>query len=366
MGRYEKLRELEEQIKTTKYNKKTQHAIGLMKAQISKLRTELANDASGGSGGGGQGYYVKKTGDASVILIGFPSVGKSTLMGRLTGTFSETANYAFTTRTIIPGTMKYKGANIQILDVPGIINGASYGKGRGKEVLAAARNCDFALIVVDALRTNEISAIKDELYNVNIRLDKKPADVQIMKKQTGGINIQTTLKLTKISENLIKSILKEYKMMNADILIREDIDMDDLIDVIEGNRKFLKSMLVVNKIDLVSEEDKKKIEDELNPDLMISASKGYKTDELKDLLLEKLDLIRLFTKESNKKADLDEPLVVMRNSKVEDVCRKLHRDFVDRFKYARVWGKSVKFPGQRVGLDHTLLDSDIIEIHIIK
>ncbi|MDD3263809.1 MAG: GTP-binding protein [Candidatus Nanoarchaeia archaeon] len=365
MGRIDKLRELEEEVKTTKYNKRTQHAVGILKAQISRLKSEIDLDVTKkNSSGTNQGYYVKKTGDASIILIGFPSVGKSTLMSRITGTYSEAAAFAFTTKTIIPGSMKHKGANIQILDVPGIIQGASSGKGRGREVLAAARTCDFAMIIVDALRINEYDAILKELYNVNIRLNKRRSDLQLIKTQSGGINVQTTVELTKIDEELIKSILREYRYINADLLIREDIDVDDLIDFIEGNRKYMKSILVVNKIDLVTPEERKRIEKKLKSDISISASKDYNVEELKDLIIERLDLMRIYTKEINKKPDLEEPIVIMRNSKVRDVCLSLHRDFVDRFKYARVWGKSVKFKGQIVGIDHVLSDEDIIEIHI--
>jgi len=75
-----------------------------------------------------------KSGDARVALIGFPSVGKSTLLNRLTNTHSEAGAYEFTTLTCIPGKIEYNGANIQLLDLPGIIEGASAGKGRGRQV----------------------------------------------------------------------------------------------------------------------------------------------------------------------------------------------------------------------------------------
>jgi small GTP-binding protein len=93
---------------------------------------------------------VARLGDARVALIGFPSVGKSTLQGSLTGTESEAAAYEFTTLTCIPGTMHYKGSKVQVLDLPGIIEGAAHGKGRGREVIACARNADAILIVLDA------------------------------------------------------------------------------------------------------------------------------------------------------------------------------------------------------------------------
>jgi small GTP-binding protein len=92
-------------------------------------------------------------------MIGFPSVGKSTLLTKLTGitspilgTFSKIAAYEFTTLTCIPGVLNYKGAKIQLLDLPGIIEGAKDGKGRGKQVIAVARTCNLIIIVLDATR----------------------------------------------------------------------------------------------------------------------------------------------------------------------------------------------------------------------
>ena len=80
---------------------------------------------------------MNKVGDARVGLVGFPSVGKSTLLTKLTGTFSEAAGYEFTTLTCIPGIIRYRGARIQLLDLPGIIEGAKDGKGRGRQVRPA-------------------------------------------------------------------------------------------------------------------------------------------------------------------------------------------------------------------------------------
>jgi uncharacterized protein len=80
-----------------------------------------------------------KSGDARVAMIGFPSVGKSSALSELTNTESVAAGYEFTTLTCIPGVINYKDAKIQLLDLPGIIEGAAKGKGRGRQVIAVAR-----------------------------------------------------------------------------------------------------------------------------------------------------------------------------------------------------------------------------------
>ena len=96
-----------------------------LKAQLAQLKRQEIESQMKSGGGGGEGWDVKSTGDSRVGLIGFPSVGKSTLLTKLTGTHSEAAAYEFTTLTCIPGIIRYKGAKIQLLDLPGIIEGTS-------------------------------------------------------------------------------------------------------------------------------------------------------------------------------------------------------------------------------------------------
>ncbi|MBW3023203.1 50S ribosome-binding GTPase, partial [Candidatus Woesearchaeota archaeon] len=158
------IKELEDEIKKTQYNKATQHHIGLIKAKIARLREKLESRAGGGKKGAG--YTVKKSGDATVILVGFPSVGKSTLMNRIADVESKIGAYAFTTVNVVPGVMEYKHAKIQILDVPGILKGAAAGTGRGKEVLSVVRSSDLVMYIVDVLNPEEqYDVLKKELYN---------------------------------------------------------------------------------------------------------------------------------------------------------------------------------------------------------
>jgi ribosome-interacting GTPase 1 len=135
MSTGQKIAEIEAEMARTQKNKATSYHLGLLKAKLAKLKREMIDGASKKGGGqAGEGFEVSKSGDARVGMIGFPSVGKSTLLTKLTGTFSKVAAYEFTTLTCIPGVVKHKGAKIQLLDLPGIIEGAKDGKGRGKQV----------------------------------------------------------------------------------------------------------------------------------------------------------------------------------------------------------------------------------------
>ncbi|XP_021887599.1 developmentally-regulated G-protein 3-like isoform X1 [Carica papaya] len=110
----QKIKDIEDEMARTQKNKATAHHLGLLKAKLAKLRRELLTPTSKGGGGAGEGFDVTKSGDARVGLVGFPSVGKSTLLNKLTGTFSEVASYEFTTLTCIPGVIMYRGAKIQV------------------------------------------------------------------------------------------------------------------------------------------------------------------------------------------------------------------------------------------------------------
>jgi len=363
MGREDKIRELEEEIKKTPYNKRTQHHIGLVKAKLSRLKTEIIKKASGGKKG--EGYSVKRTGDATVALLGFPSVGKSTLLNQITNADSPVGAYDFTTLTVIPGLMEYEHAQIQILDVPGIVHGAASGRGRGREVLAAIRSVDLILIIVDALNPGQYSALLREVFEAGIRLNKEKPDVKITRRPKGGVSIGATVKVSKLLKKTFTAILREYRLTNADVVIRTKIDVDDLIDVIEANRIYIPGLVVLNKIDLLSEDALQEVVEQVNPDLLVSGHTGINMEELKRGIFDKLRLIRIYLKEVGKKADMKEPLIVRQGATLRTVCSKLHKDFVKKFKAAKVWGPSAKFDGQLfLKITKKLKDQDVVEIHL--
>jgi len=361
----EQIKEIEDEIFNTQKNKATEHHIGKLKAKMAKLRAQLELHRAKSSGGG-KGYYIKKSGDATVALVGFPSVGKSSLLNVLTDSKSEVGAYEFTTLDVIPGIMEYKGARIQILDMPGIIRGASKGKGRGREVIAAARNSDIILLMGDVFNFR-IDVLLRELYDAGIRLDQKKPDITFSHSDKGGLIVRSTLELTKMTEEQIIEIVRAYGLISGTIVFREDVEPDRLVDFLAGNRVYIPSITVVNKIDQeykgVRENIKKYYQGEYL-DLSVTTNTGV--DELRQLLFEKLRFMRIYLKPQGEEADMEEPLVILARSTVKAVCEHLHRDFVEHFRYANVWGPSAKYPGQSVGIYHKLKDGDIVSIILRK
>jgi len=360
----QKIKEIEDEMARTQKNKATAHHLGMLKAKLAKLKREILQPAkSGGGGGTAFDFDVAKTGDARVGLIGFPSVGKSTLLNKLTGTFSEVASYEFTTLTCVPGVIYYKGAKIQLLDLPGIIEGAKDGKGRGRQVIAVARTCNLILIVLDALKPLvDKKVIEHELEGFGIRLNKQPPNLTFKRKDKGGVNFTYTVQPTHLDEETVKAILGEYRIHNADVCLRCDATADDLIDVIEGNRVYMPGLYVLNKIDRLSLEELELL-DRIPHYVPISAHLEWNLDELLEKMWAYLDLIRVYTKPKGQIPDYNSPVVMrsMHNS-VEDFCNRIHKQIIKQFKYALVWGSSVKHNPQRVGKDHRLNDEDVIQI----
>lgn len=362
----EQIKSLEDEITKTKSNKATQGHLGKLKAKIAALRERKEKaQAHSKASGGGPGFEVKKSGDASVALVGFPSVGKSSLISQLTEVESDIGNFAFTTLTCIPGLMEHKGAKIQILDLPGLIKGASDGKGRGREILNVIRGSDMVLYVVDPFQDSHFDILDYELWRGGLRLNQNTPQVFITRTNRGGIVVRSTVKQTNLTDVEIQDIVRSFGIVSATVTLRTNVTDDNIVDTLAGNRVYSRAVVVLNKVDLASEKDIKRAKDSLPegwPVLEVSAKTGQGIDAMKDFIYNNLHFMSIYLKPQGQEADLVEPLIVKDTCTVREVCIKLHRDFVRKFRYARVLGPSAKFDWQRVGLDHTLKDGDLLSV----
>jgi len=359
----ERIKEIEDEIRKTPKNKGTEAHLAKLKSKLAALK-ELLQTRKSSQKGHGKVMAVKKQGNATISMIGFPSVGKSSLLNILSNANSKTGEYAFTTITLVPGMMFYKGAYIQIFDLPGIIENASKGIGMGREILSYARSSDLLLLIIDPTQniSHQLKVIMQELHDAGFRINKQKPDITITKKSHGGLDIFIAQHLD-IREEEVREICYDFNIHNADIIIRDAESIEDVYDAFFSNRIYIKAIIVINKIDLL---DKKTLEDlkEKHKDwVFISTKTGEGIEHLKERIFNELNLIRVYTKKPLQKiddVDKDHPLILRRPAYVKDVAEKLN--LMKVFKYARVWGKSVKFGGQKVGLDHELEDEDIVEL----
>lgn len=361
----EQIAEIEEEIRKTPYNKATQRHIGRLRAKVAALRLERERRAQGR--GGGLGYAVRKSGHATVGLVGYPSVGKSTLLTALTSAESESAAYDFTTVSIIPGMLEWAGARIQILDMPGLVPGASRGRGRGREVLSVVRSVDLILFLVDPTHT-DLAGLVRELELSGVRVNARPPRIVITRSDRGGLSVASTVKLTHLGGGFALDIAREFGLHNGSIVFREDATPDQLIDALAGNRVYLPGLLAVNKSEYLTEADRQRLRTELKPFVptFISARDRVGLDELVRRIAEALAFTRVYVKPPGRPADKEAPVILRSGETVGDLLKRLPPDLDRSFRAAQVWGSSARFPGQTVGRDHVLADEDIVTIVVAR
>lgn len=215
-----------------------------------------------------------------------------------------------------------------MLDLPGIIQGAKDGKGRGRQVIAVAKTCHLIFIVLDVNKPlTDKKVIETELEGFGIRINKSPPNITFKKKDRGGINITSTVPLSHIDNDVsmaffhqmngeltafkeIKAVMNEYRIASADLAIRCDATIDDVIDVLEAkSRQYIPVVYALNKIDAITIEELDLLYRIPNA-CPISSEHGWNVDELMELMWEKLNLRRVYTKPKGKLPDYTAPVVL--------------------------------------------------------
>ncbi|MFC1967986.1 GTPase [Chloroflexota bacterium] len=243
--------------------------------------------------------------------MGLPNVGKSQLLSRITEAHTEVADYPFTTRTPLPGMMKFENIQIQIVDTPPIIDRNAH-----SWFHVILRNADLSLIMVDLGNEplGQAQTIFEELGKLRIR-------------PVGG----------------------GAREDSEETVIRQ------------------KALIIGNKSDVDgSSQNYQRLERRYAgefPVISLSAKEGVGLNELKREIYKALDIIRVYTKALGGKPDFSDPIILKMESTVEDAAESIHKDLRHELKYAQIWG-SGKFSGQRVSRQYIPEDGDIIEIHI--
>lgn len=362
----EKIRALEAYISAIPEHKGTEKLLRHLKRRLADLRRELEEQKKRRVGGG-VGFAIKKEGAAQVVILGMPNSGKSTLLAALTAAKPEIADYPCTTTMPVPGMMPYEDIQIQLVEAPALMEGASEGVAWGLQVLSLARNADGLIILLDGANSplKQLAAIVKELDKAGITLKRPRFTVEVEKTTAGGIQVVCVGNLEGGREELKKKLM-DYGYRNLLVKIWGDASVDEVIEHIVEKKVFKPAIIVVNKVDAADRLQVEKIKELCRGAVKfaaVSALRREGLDQLKRLIFESLDVVRVYTKEVGGER-AERPLVLKKGSKVLDVAKIVHSQLYEQFKYAKIWGPSAKFPGEKVGGDHELMDGDTVEIHI--
>lgn len=367
----EKLRALQEFYSSIPKHKGTENLRAWVRRKIAELKEEIAEQKARRRGGGAS-FFVQKEGAAQVIMLGETLSGKSTLLMALTNAEPEVRGVPFTTLKPVPGMVRYEDIQFQLVEVPAVVEGMHRGAvWWGSRVLGMARNADLLMIVID-LSNNPIKQLRTivgELREAGIMLRRPKGRVVIERsKAVHGIRVIILGRLLDATAADVIKLLNSYRIYHAIVKIYGDATLDDVEKAIFERTSFKRALFVLNKVDLVSapraEALAKRIVEAL-PDsdaVVVSALKGYRINEIPRKIFRLSGVIRVYTKEPNQQKPSEIPLILKRGATIADAIMKIREEFLQYFKYARIWGPSAKFPGERVGLDHVLEDGDIIEI----
>jgi len=299
----ERLSALEEMLATIPKHKGTEKMQADIKRRIAKLRNETQRRR--GAARGKPFYLVDKEGAGQLALVGAPNAGKSSLLAALTNAEPEVADYPFTTRVPLPGMTTYENVQIQLVDLPPIT--ADFQEGW---LYAIIRTAHAALLVVDLGADDlleQTEGVLALLAQANIHLVAEPHEPQ----------------------------------QKRAIVIANKLDAHGAADRLALFREFIGDRLTV---------------------LPVSAKAGTGLDALREASYKLLGVIRVYSKPPGKKADMSAPFILPRGSTVLDAAEAIHKDFVKKLRFARLWGRD-GYQGQMVGRDHVLEDGDVLEIH---
>jgi ribosome-interacting GTPase 1 len=364
----EKIKALEEFLSAVPKHKGTANLRLWATRRLAELREEL-EERRRRKTGRGVSFFIEKEGAAQIIVTGLPNSGKSSLVALLTGAKTRIANYPFSTTKPVPGMLRYEDIYFQLIDTPPLQIGGGIWNNR---VIGLIRNSDAVLIVLDNSRDplKDYLLIRRELERSGILLYKPRGRVVIERERVGKSGIRVTVmgKLMDATIDDIRRLLEGYRIYNAHVKIYGIVTLDDVEQAIFETKTYKPSIIVINKADLDLKKAREKALEihKLAKDIPIIVGsvklrRGF--ERLGEILFKLLDIIRVYTKQPNGPVS-KKPLILKRGATILDVAKAIHKDFVEKFKYARIWGPSAKYPGEKTGLDHIVEDSDIVEIHV--
>ena len=337
-----------------------------VKTKLSKLRMELeerrAEKVTSTTSGR---FAVKKEGAAQIVILGFTTSGKSALLAALTKATPKILGKPFTTTEPTPGMMSFEDIQIQLVEAPAIVEGASQGVGWGAKVLSLARNADGLILLVDLADDNPVLQLEmmvGELSNSHIIVTERRGRVEVERKENGGIQVICYGELSGTVDE-VRRVLNDLGVVHAVVKIYGEAGIDDVISSVIYRTVYKPTVVIANKCDVPGADPKlESLKFRGLEIIAVSTVTGEGLGEIPRKVFESLKIIRIYTKRVGQEPS-DRPMIMAAESTVGGTAKAVHSAFYNAFKYAKVWG-STKYPGERVGLNYMLRDRDVVELHI--
>ncbi len=311
-------------------------------------------------------FHVKRQGDGQLCLIGLTNSGKSAIVYTLTSASTEVADYPFTTQVPIPGMLDYQGAFIQIVDTPPIVQDISKGEGAGGRLLHLLRITDALGIVIDLSQDpiEQMNTILMELSAGHISTIPRPLGTVFRARGKGGIKFSGQ-PISKEEQTSARHILLDEGIHHAEIIIRVQFSRDELLAQVKHEQP-IPTFIIANKNDVPGAEEKLKIiKGSFDEFAVIDVNflDEMNFDKLEDKIIEILGLICVFLLDTPSQDSEQTTLVIPRSTTIGEIVEKSSPSRSSQFKYAKLWGNSVKHSGQEVGLNHIVEEDDLIYLH---
>ena len=365
----EKILALQEFLSAIPKHKGNERLRAQTKRKIAILRAEIQTKQKRGVSRGAE-RTVQKTGAAQVLIVGLTKVGRSSLPTAVTSARPLIATYPYATKGFVPGILQFQDLQFQLVELPALVpeDDGRFVFQEGSADLV--RSCDGLIVMVDlkADPAEQLDRILDELARSQVSTARSESNIDITKTRSGGIQLVAAGHLIGCTRDQVVSLLKSYGILNAVVRVVGDTSLDDIEDMLlETDLVYKPTIVIANKADLPNAlEDARRLIDYVGPRmpvLVASCLTGLGLAELGRRLFESLDIARVYTKEPNASRASPEPFIVRQGTTVGELSRQIHTALFRQFRYARVWGKSVSYEGERVGIGHILLDGDVVEIH---
>jgi len=367
----EKIEKLQDFLSLVPKHKGTENLRAQVKRKIAILRREVAEKKRKKAGKGGPKFFVEKEGDAQMVILGPTNVGRSSLLSLLTNAKVEVSEYPYTTKEPTPGMFQYQDLQFQIVEAPALMNGSADGGSWGLQTLAAARNADGLLLMVDLSQdaAEQFSMISRELEKARIFTREPKARVKIERKHMGvGLRIIVLGRLVNCTSKNVEQLFKSYRIRDATVKIQGEVSIDDVEDAIFENTTYRPAIVIANKADFPNTakriEQLKGFVGEKLKFFPVSCKAMTGLEKLGSEIFKMLNIIRVYTKEPNKRFPSERPFTIRKGSTILDLAKRIHSDFYEQFSYAKIWSKRLRFSPQKVGSSFVLEDGDTVEIHM--